>query len=243
MRNSVIIGLMILNMCLVLEAYSQGNFAVHIGAAFPVSDFAGHDFHNKAHGGATAGLNFGFLYTRPVRESAFGLFAGMDITHNSLQKRYEDNMEFILYDTLSYNITKARYHKYFNIPVNAGFSYTFIKNKMGFFVNAGPALNFLKITDMLMDFNGETWTQQMSPGISLGYKIGGGILINENLSVSVNYLALGKPTVKRYFIMGGFYSSHPNGKASWEINLLTVTVGFRFKEMEKPRKQQKPEYA
>lgn len=222
MKNFKFIAFMLFMFLASTKTYSQGNTSIHFGAALPVSDFASGNADNEKAGGAAVGLNLGIQYVYPLSKSGFGLFGGIDINYNGLQQSVKDDLE----KSIGLSNANIKYYKYINVPVTAGFNYTFqADKKIGVFANAGLALNFLKITNLEVEVSGQTVKQEMDVANSIGFKIGGGILINKKTSISVNYLGLGEHDVKGKVTAPG-YSEDVTGKG--KVDLLTLTVGFKL---------------
>lgn len=225
MRNLKIIVFTLLTFTLITKTYSQGNFSIHFGPSFPVSDFASDDIDDEDAGGAGVGLNVGLQYIYPLSESGLGLFCGIDINYNGLKKDVKDDVEE-LYEAIGINNPDIKYYKYINIPLTAGLNYTYqADDKIGVFANAGLAVNFMKITDMELKANGQTVTTEMDLANSIGFKIGGGILINQKTSISIDYLGLGVHDTDGKVKTTG-YSEDIDGEG--KVDLLTLTLGFKF---------------
>jgi opacity protein-like surface antigen len=225
MKNFKIIVFTLLSLTLITKTYSQGNVSIHFGPSFPVSDFASDDIDDEDAGGAAVGLNVGLQYIYPLSESGLGLFCGIDMNYNGLKKDVKDDVEE-LYEAMGINNPDIKYYKYINIPLTAGLNYTYqADDKIGVFANAGLAVNFMKITDMELKANGQTVTTEMDLANSIGFKIGGGILINQKTSISIDYLALGEHDIEGEVKTTG-YSEDIDGEG--KVDLLTLTLGFKF---------------
>jgi len=225
MKNLKFIGFVLLSCFLITKTYSQGNVLIHFGPSFPVLDFASGDLDDEDAGGATVGLNMGLQYIYPLSESGLGLFGGIDFNYNGLKKTVKDDVEE-LYESMGISNADYKFYKYINIPITAGLNYTYqADDEIGVFANAGLALNFLKITDMEIEVNGQTVTQEMDLANSIGFKLGGGILINKKTSISIDYFGLGKHDIEGTVKTSG-YSEDIDGEG--KVDLLTLTLGFKF---------------
>lgn len=225
MKNLKIFAFVLLSIFLTIKTYSQGKVSIHFGPSFPVSDFASDDLDDEDDGGAAVGLNVGLQYIYPLSESGLGIFGGIDFNYNSLKKDVKDDIEE-LYESMGINNADIKYYKYINVPVTAGLNYTYkADDKIGVFANAGLALNFLKITDMELKVNGQTVTTEMNLANSIGFKIGGGILINQKISISIDYLGLGKHDIEGKVKTTG-YSEDIDGEG--KVDFLTLTLGIKF---------------
>lgn len=225
MKNLKIFALVLLSCFLITKTYSQGNVSIHFGPSFPVSAFASDDIDDEDAGGAAVGFNVGLQYIYPLSESGLGLFGGIDFSYNGLKKDVKDHVEE-MYESIGIFNAEYKFYKYINIPVTAGLNYTYLADeKIGVFANAGLALNFLKITDMEIEVNGQTVTTEMDLANSIGFKIGGGILINQKTSISIDYYGLGKHDIEGKVKLNGF-SEDVEGEGT--IDLITLTLGFKF---------------
>ena len=207
------------------KTYSQGNILIHVGPSFPISDFASDDFDDKYAGGAAGGINIGFQYLYPLKESGFSLFGGIDFNYNGLKKDVRNEMKRA-YKSLGLNNSDIKFSKYINIPITAGLNYAFVADdEIGVFANVGLALNFLKITDMESKAYGQTVTNEMDLASRFGLKVGGGILIKQKFSISVDYMGLGKYDIDGE-VKGSGASDDIEGKI--RANLLALTLGYQF---------------
>jgi hypothetical protein len=68
-------------------------------------------------------------------------------------------------------------------------------------------------------------TTEIELANSIGFKIGGGILVNQKISISIDYLGLGKHDINGKVKTTG-YSEKVDGEG--KVDLLTLTLGFKF---------------
>ena len=73
--------------------------------------------------------------------------------------------------------------------------------------------------------DGQTVTAEVDLANNIGFKIGGGILINQKISISIDYLGLGKHDIEGRAKTSGF-SEDIDGEG--KIDLLTLTLGYKF---------------
>lgn len=220
--------IIVFTLCLMgiaINAQSQGNFMVHLGPAVPLSGFASDDIDNDDSGGAAVGVNVGVQYIYPLSESGFGIFGGIDFNYNGLKKDVKDYIEE-LYESFGIAIEDIKYYSYFNIPLTLGLNYTYqADDKIGVFANTGLALNLLKITNLELESNGQTVMTQIDVAYGIGFKVGGGVLINQKYSISIDYLALGKHDIEGK-VKSPVESQDFDGEQ--KVDLLTLTVAYIF---------------
>ena len=210
------------------EKQKDKRFSVHLGSSIPVSDFGSDDGDNEDSRGAAVGLNIGFQYRYPLSETGLGILGGIDFSYNRLQKNIKDEIENIL-NIFQANDVDIKYSKYINVPITAGLNYTFqVYDKMAVFANARLALNFLKITNFEAEYEGEKGISKYDLANNLGFTIGGGLLINQKVSVSIDYLGLGGHDTN----VTDTYTADPDdvGKMKFKVpvDLLTIALGYRF---------------
>jgi len=225
MKNLKFFVFVLLSILLSNNVYSRGRTSIHFGPSFPVYDFASDDFDDDAAGGAATGINVGLQYVYPLSKNGLGIFGGIDFNFNGLNEDVKDDMEEYIESTGTYN-ANIKYYNYINVPLTAGLNYSYIADdNIGVFANAGLALNFLKITNMEIEANDEIVSQEMELANSIGYKIGGGIMINKKTYISIDYLALGKHDLDGV-MKSSVQSEDLDGEA--KVDLFTLTLGFRF---------------
>jgi opacity protein-like surface antigen len=209
-----------------IQSYSQSSFNIHLGPSIPLSDYSSENIDNDDAGGAGIGIDLGLQYTYQLTESGLGLFAGIDFNYNGLKKDVKDDIEQMFED---YGITSGDFthYKYFNIPISAGLIYKYdADDKISLIGNAGLTINFLKVSDFILEVNGDRFTTEFDLSNSVGFKIGGGILINSRTSIMIDYLALGRHDLNGKMSASGVPSEDIDGEQ--KIDMLTITVGLRF---------------
>jgi len=225
MKNFKFIALLLLSICFTAKTYSQGFVSIHFGPSSPVSDFASDDIDDENAGGAAVGINLGLQYIYPLSESGLGIFGGIDFNYNGLKKDVKDDIEEI-YEKMGIHNANYEFLKYLNIPITTGLNYTYqTDDKIGVFANAGLALDFMKITDMEIEYSSYKLIQKMDLTNCIGFKIGGGIIINQKTSISIDYLALGEHDIEGESTIIG-YSEDIDGEL--KVSLLTLTLGIKF---------------
>lgn len=225
MKNFKIIALVLFSISLTFKTYSQGHVSIHFGPSFPVLDFGSDNISDEDAGGADIGFNFGLQYTHPISDKGLSIFGGVDFSYNGLQKDATNDIKEI-YESLGINNAEYKFYKYINIPITAGLNYTYQpEDKLGVFVNAGIALNFCKMTDMEMTYNGRLVSTEMDLAHSIGFKLGAGVLINQKVSISLDYLGLG---IHEFQGMAKTIGYSEIIKGEGKIDLITLTLGVKF---------------
>ncbi|MCK4700399.1 MAG: hypothetical protein KAT38_08690 [Bacteroidales bacterium] len=188
MKKLKLIATLVLLFFVTSNAFSQGDFFIHFGPSFPMSDFADDDIFNDDASGADVGLSVGVLLVYPLTKSGLGLFCGFDFNYNCLKKDVKDHIKKMLPDDA--NIT---YHKYLNYPVSAGLNYGFqADEEVSFIGNIGLTANFSNTTDYVIEADNEDYRAEFDLAKSIGFKIGAGILLKNKTSIEINYFGLGK---------------------------------------------------
>lgn len=225
MKNFKIIALFLLSILFSAETFSQNTVSIHFGPSFPMSDFATDNIEEKSAGGAGIGINIGLQYVYPLSENGIGLFAGIDFNYNELKKSVKEDIKKY-YESSGVKNINYKFYKYINVPITAGFNYSSpADDKIRVFLNAGIAMNYLKMTDMKVTVNGRSATTDMHTAYGLGFKIGGGIHIYKKIFISVDYLGLGTHSVSGTAKSSGYYNLI-NGDV--KVDLLTLTLGFNL---------------
>ncbi len=184
--------------CLTNMVYSQRHVSIHGGPAFPIKDYE-----------LATGLNAGLQLTHLFQESGLGLFVGFDFIYNKQKKSSKDDSKFL------------------NLPVSSGLEYIYqFNDRFGLFFNGGGALNLLIISDMKTERFGQTITVDIDPAINIGFKIGGGVSINQNISLSVNYFGLGKHNVVGKIKINSNSTSINFGDQTVDILTLNLKINF-----------------
>ena len=170
------------------------------------------------------GLNVGIEYLHPLNETGLNLFVGADICFNPLSSDAKDDIE----DT--YQEDEYKFPKYFNIPITAGLNYSYsTSQKLSVFGKAGISLNFLKITNMEIRESPYVDTFKYDIASSFGYIIGGGVVVNDKTTIGISYLGLGEHDIDfEWEETGGGYKDDGKGELERKINIVTLTLGFKF---------------
>ncbi|MFK7809124.1 MAG: hypothetical protein AB8F74_15080 [Saprospiraceae bacterium] len=204
---------------------AQNNVSFHFGTALPLYDFGSSALDNEDAGGAATGLNAGIQLIYPISDNGFGIFGGIDFNYNALKKGVRNDIEE-LYESLGIVNAEYNFFEYINIPLTTGVNYSFSTNeKFGLFLEAGLALNLLKVTNFELEVNNQTITQGMDIASNIGVKLSGGVSINRKMKISVTYFGLGEHEIEGEVVSGN--NSDPvEGRVS--VDLLALSLGVLF---------------
>lgn len=204
------------------NSFAQGNFEIHFGPSVPLSDFGNDDFDDEDAGGAALGLNVGLKYQYPLTENGLGLFGGIDVFYNGLDSDIKEG-----YEDLFDSDADITFNRYINIPISAGLMYEFKANEqVSLFGNIGLTSNFLNVTDLVVEVGNDEVTIETDLANTFGYKIGGGILINEKTSIELNYYRLGLHDTNVEVSNNLGYSEKIDSEL--DVDIFTLTIGFKF---------------
>ena len=222
MNNCKVFKLIIILVLLVtVETYSQNSLRVHFGIANPLSDFASDDINDEDAAGADIGMNIGLKFTHQLSDNGFGLYTSIDYNYNELKNDVKDVFERLLPNT------KYTLYNYHNIPISGGLNYTFDDTeKLRLFGNAGLVLNLLKISDFVVETNSGEGTTEFNLTYGIGFKVGGGIIINKITSISIDYMGLGRHDINGKVNTGGMSSEKID--AELKVDIITLTLGIIF---------------
>ena len=230
MRKLLLLCLMIIS----TNIYSQntgndGTWIFHVGGVFPSADFADDDLDNEDSFGASVGLGFNFEYLYPLNENGLNLFFGLGVNYNGVKNDFKDDLEDLYQASgLDGDIT---FQNYFTAPLSGGINYTYeVDNKLAIFGNFGLVYNFLYITDVTYEDSSSEGTESSGIASNLGYKLGGGIRLNNKTYISLNLINAGQTEIEREaeFSVNGDNFNDESFDFKPNIQYLTLTIGFRL---------------
>jgi hypothetical protein len=209
---------LIVCLTLSLNIFAQQGLSIHIGPSFPGTDFGSMDLERDNAGGASPGFIIGGKYFFHSSIENVSLFLGIDYAYNGLKSSVKDDFK-----KLFGSGTDIKYFKHINIPLMAGVNLKFnAGEKIAVIFNAGIGVDFLKITKLHVEGNGEEITFKFKSDPEIACQVGAGVLIGRKTSVELSYNALGKHTIglkaNRY--------PYESADTKMKINLITFTVGF-----------------
>jgi hypothetical protein len=224
-KITISLSVILLNIFLSGNVFSQSDISLHVGPSFPLSDFGSDDKSNDDAGGAGIGFNLGGQYLYHLNDKGFGLFAGADLIYNGLKKSVKDDIKDS-YSNAGYDVD-ITFYKYINVPIIAGLNYTYKANEtVSLFCDFGIGLDLFKVTDMTIEESGEKAEVSFDMSSKFAYKLGAGLLLNDKFSIGAYYYGLG--------------SHNPDGKikvgdetadmetSALKVNALTVALGIKF---------------
>ena len=214
---------------------AQGTFGLHVGASFPMGDFADDKSDNS--GSAGTGLNVGLKYFYPVSTcKGLSLTAGIDWLDNGLNQNTLDNLKNqINTNTLGITGLSISTFDYINIPVLVGFNYNYPVDKtLSLFGDAALGINYSKITDfsILFKYQGTQVksTQLFTPKTNLAFQFGGGLLILNSYTIGLHYNMLGTYAFKGKVttVAAGQSQTENSSDTKVKISTLTLAAGIHF---------------
>jgi opacity protein-like surface antigen len=207
-----------------INSFSQGNFQLHLGTAIPISDFANKELSDDYAGGAAPGVNLGVQYLAPLSRSRdLFFFAGFDLNFNGLKKESKKDIE----DAFNLLNADIKHSKYYNIPLSAGVLFKhYMRNHMAIYAQGGLTINIFKYTNFVATINNEEYIVKYDIDNSVGFRIGGGLDLNDNISLGVDYFALGKHHADGQIDVPLF--GPVDTSIETKVDILTITLGYRF---------------
>ena len=192
-RNTIILSNLLLGLT---KLPAQGSLSAHIGPAFPTADYGDDDAFDDDAGGASIGISAGVLSLYPLSQEGLSLYGSAHLNLHGIKKAYREDIE-----DLVGNNADIKFAKHFNLPLSAGLHYAFDLGKnLPVFSNLDLALNFLKITNTVIEgANNSETTFTYDLASNVGVRIGGGVMIEENISVELNFYGLGSHDILNLF--------------------------------------------
>ena len=209
---------------------AQTKSELQIGLAVPQGDFADDDEDDAIFDGdgvVGTGFYLGYKLLSPLSTDGLYWTFNAGIMYNDLQSDFKDDLEDAVDDADDYSLPK-----YLNIPILAGLQYEkTISDGLNLFGEAGVGLNILKITNLSYEEDDYEELTTFKPSVGLGVKIGGGIVLQEKYTISLNYLGLGSHKVKyeyEYVYDGESESDDDKFDKALSVSSLNITFGIRF---------------
>lgn len=209
-------------------------------------------------GFAGVGFNIGFDMTVALPVEGLGVFGGIDFFYNSYKSdlnKYFDDLAAREKKLDGVSDVKFNKPKIMNIPILFGINYLHnFNNKVGVWGEIGVGPNFRLISKyerkttydivahQIIDGEDITFierTQGMDykSAVTLGFKLGAGVMLWDRMSIGLDFYALGSAPVEGTHIyeLGGedyadkvYANKNFKGKNSMSESELVVRVGYHF---------------
>jgi len=205
-----------------VNAYSQSNFSIHAGAAFPMGEFGSDNLNDENAGGAAVGFNLGVKYVHQLNETGLGLLVGGDFNYNALKSGVKDDIKSVFGQGVD-----VTFYKYMNIPLTAGLHYTYKANsQVSLFGELGVGADFLKVTNMTAEANGQKVEMVFDLSTQFAYTVGGGLQLNDKYLLGLHYYGLGDHNVGGQMKYNG--DSEDLEKNKIVVRMLNLTLGIKL---------------
>ena len=204
------------------NAYSQSKCSIHAGAAFPMGEFGSDSQNDEYAGGAAVGFNIGGKYLSTLNQNGIGVFVGGDFNYNGLKSSVKDDMKKIFSPGVDLS-----FYKYINIPITAGLNYTYKANsQVSLFGELGVGADFLKVTNMTAEANGQKIEMVFDLSTQFAYTLGGGLQFNDKYLLGLHYYGLGDHNVGGQMKYNG--DSQDMDKNKLKVRMLNLTLGIKL---------------
>ena len=204
------------------NAYSQSKCSIHAGAAFPMGEFGSDSQNDEYAGGAAVGFNVGGKYLSTLNQNGIGVFVGGDFNYNGLKSSVKDDMKKIFSPGVDLS-----FYKYINIPITAGLNYTYKANsQVSLFGELGVGADFLKVTNMTAEANGQKIEMVFDLSTQFAYTLGGGLQFNDKYLLGLHYYGLGDHNVGGQMKYNG--DSQDMDKNKLKVRMLNLTLGIKL---------------
>lgn len=212
------------------ETSNGAILSFHIGPAFPLNDFADDDPDDLDSGFAGTGITLGGKITYPINSKGLGVFAGLNIAYNGIQRNRKDDIEDI---AVALDVDVNKLSRYLNIPVSAGLDYTYKPSpKAALYSHLGIIISFLKFTDYELEGNNLKYSETYNLTNSFGFNIGGGIILNSKTVLGISYLNLGQYDIDGEYDNSDSLFSEFDDRGRFDVDrqitMLTFTIGIQL---------------
>ena len=210
-----------------MEVNGQSRFNLHAGASMPLSDYKSDDINDENAGGAGIGFTTGVQYSYQLTETGLGLFLGFDFMISGYQDDFKDEVTDLYESLLGLTSADYTWPKLYNLPLTGGLNILYdINEQVAFFANGGIAINFFKSSDFVIKTGYGTIRAKTDLANSIGFKIGGGIVINDKVSILVDYFGLGKHDLNSEVKITGSSPEKIDGEQ--KIDMINLSLGLYF---------------
>lgn len=185
------------------------SFTVYGGISIPTGDF-GDDNGARDDGFANVGFNLNGEYVSFFEDTPeLGWVSSLGININGGDQ------------DLRSGIQDVDIGSWINIPLLTGVRYQHnLDNGNPIYAQAKIGINFSKAPKIELNQVGNELTTNLAT--SFGLALGGGIIVNDKINLSLRYLGLGEPELE--------YESDDGGSVQFEkpISILQLTAGFKI---------------
>jgi hypothetical protein len=210
-----------------IASFAQGGLELHGGLAIPSGDLG-----DKNYLGAGTGLNLGLNYIKPLQSvENLNIQIGCNLFYNGVSKDVKDGYSSYLSSTMPKSII---------IPVTGGVNYTYnLGNNLAILGEIGLGFDVAFRTKLEYSYYDEeqnyteNYSETCDPSASICLNIGTGFIINNKLSVKLNYWNLGNHKFK--YSYSDEYPEYPDSNKSgsgtsdkYSHGMLTLTVGINL---------------
>jgi hypothetical protein len=194
------------------------------------------------------GFNIGYKHYSPLSASNVSLVFGLDAFYNESNSEFESEWAYDVPSIVSENgsyadINPNSYPVFLNFAATGGFNFTYpVSDKLSVYGEIVGGINFSKMTNLEADFKFNRYSTNddvgsidvtFEPNFGFCYALGGGIIINNKLSIGLRYNDLNS---YNYEIKGRARSSNGvnvsvRGDDEFKVYFmtnLTIALGILF---------------
>lgn len=216
----------------VFKQFSEGRFGIFGGVSLPTGDFS-----DEEKGAARTGFLVGGDFTLPFRTlEKLGWFSTFSVICNSVEEPLAD-----VSLSLSTGSLKTEAGRWMLITPLTGLKFTHqISQGLGLYGIAqagwmiGRSPNITIKTEYHIYNPYDPWedeeisiTQESAFGYSFAFSLGAGIVINDNINLSLRYLS-GKPKYDIKIDSEGWFDIAVNTTTKQQTSLFQLVVGYDF---------------
>ena len=200
---------------------------LQIELAIPQGSFAESDKRTYFSSLARAGVFGGYRVLFPINSEALYWTINFGIMYNDYKKEIKDSWKRLVADADQYSLPK-----YLNIPMLAGLQYEIaLRDALRIYGTAAAGLNVLLNTKYSFSISDYEQKETVMPSASFGLRAGAGVLVQDRLVLSVNYMHLGIHR-RRYSITKTFrgQTEKESGKFIYPlvVSSLNISLSRRF---------------
>lgn len=227
------------------NGYAQGDFSAHVHIAPPSTIFGGGDLdgfygvidYDDPYGYAGLGIGLGLEYRYPLGDKGLSGLVSCDIFRNGIKRTYKEEYKKELEDDAEYFSFdyKIKFSAYYNIPILVGINYDFTVLDLPLFVQGGPLLDILKVSNMRRTYtysNNEPYVDldTYAPSVAFGYGVRVGMTLAEKYILGIGYKSLGTHSFSNtsYDSWGEDYQSSSTDTEVKKVGLINFSFGIQL---------------